>query len=176
MIGYTSRQDRAVFPALDYPKNNKEPIHEIRFCHVLYSKSSFHIFSVRLVGSPLAHAGIVQIRNYGRWGSSCDRSWGLTQGHVVCRELGYRRALFTSSMSDGLFERNSAPIWIKGAKCTGNESSIFHCDLKYMCSSDPDYNHCLYDVKHSDEVICESNHEPALNGTYPSIKITILNY
>ena len=112
------------------------------------------------------HAGVVQIRNYGRWGSSCDWSWGLTQGHVVCRELGYRRAIFTDSRSGGLFERNTAPIWIKEANCTGNESSIFQCDLKYMCSSDEDYIRCLR-LKHRDGVICEANNEPALNGTYP---------
>lgn len=143
---------------------------------MLYINSSFHISSVRLVGSPLAHAGIVQIRNYGRWGSSCDRYWGPTQGHVVCRELGYRRALFTNFRSDGLFERQSAPIWIKKANCTGNESSIFQCDLKYMCSSDERYAKCLYVFKHNDGVICESNHEPALNGSYPSMKFTILYY
>ena len=116
------------------------------------------------MGSPLVHAGIVQIRNYGRWGSSCDWSWGLTQGHVVCRELGYRRAIFITS--GGVFERKSAPIWIKKANCTGNESSIFHCDLKYMCSSDKQYADCLY-LNHIDGVICESNKELAANGMYP---------
>ena len=144
----------------------REAIQEIIFCHAFYISSSFHISSVRLVGSPLAHAGIVQIRNYGRWGSSCDWSWGLTQGHVVCRELGYRRAIFTDSGSDGLFERNTAPIWIKEANCTGNESSIFQCDLKYMCSSDERYIRCLH-LKHRDAVICEANNEPVLNGKYP---------
>ena len=142
-----------------------EAIQEIKFYHVLYINYSFHISSVRLVGSRLAHAGIVQIRNYGRWGSLCDWSWGLTQGHVVCRELGYRRAVFTDSRSDGLFERKTAPIWIKKANCTGNESSIFHCDLKYMCSSDEFYAKCLH-RNHSDGVICESNNEPTLNGAY----------
>ena len=142
----------------------REAIHEIKFCHVFYINSSFHISSVRLVGSPLAHAGSVQIRNYGRWGSICDWSWGLTQGHVVCRELGYRRAIFINS--GGFFERTSGPIWIKKANCTGNEASIFHCDLRYMCNSDERNVQCSH-WKYSDAVICESNKEPALNGTYP---------
>ena len=114
------------------------------------------------MGSTLPHAGIVQIRDYGRWGSFCDRFWGLTQGHVVCRELGYRRALFTTLGALGdVYEQQSGPILVEEAQCTGHESSISHCDLTYTTRDidDCDYNHV-------GGVICESNKEPGLNGTY----------
>ena len=106
------------------------------------------------------HAGFVQIRYNGRWGSFCDWSWGLTQGHVICRELGYKRVLFTTI--GGLFEKQSdGPIWFEEAVCTGNESSIFECDLSYI----GDYDQVDFcDYTHSAGVICESNKEPGLNG------------
>jgi len=112
------------------------------------------------VGSPLAHAGFVQIRRNGRWGSFCDWGWGLTQGHVLCRELGYRRALYTTI--GGLFEQKTGgPIWVEEAVCTGNESSIFDCDLTYIW----DYTTMFScDHAHSAGVICESNKELGLNG------------
>ncbi len=118
---------------------------------------------VRLVGSSLSHAGFVQIRYFGRWGSLCQRfSWGLKQGHVVCRELGYRRALFATFGS--LFEQQSGPFWVKKAQCSGNESSIFHCNLKYVCSTDEVWEDCVYHNR-SNWVICESKKESGLNGT-----------
>ena len=119
------------------------------------------MFTVRLVGSPLAHAGFVQIRHYGRWGSFCDWSWGLTQGHVVCRELGYRRALFTTFGE--LFDQQSGYIWVEEAQCTGNESSIFRCDLTYIRDNDEVWG-C--DHSHEGGVICESSEKPGLNSTY----------
>ncbi|KAJ7374478.1 Neurotrypsin [Desmophyllum pertusum] len=119
--------------------------------------------NVRLVGSTLPHAGIVQIRHDGRWGSFCDWDWGLTQGHVVCRELGYRRALFTTLGALGdVYEQQSGLILVEEAQCTGNESSIFHCDLTYIRDID-DVDNCYH--SHGGGVICESNKEPGLNET-----------
>ncbi|KAL9954260.1 hypothetical protein ACROYT_G041775 [Oculina patagonica] len=116
--------------------------------------------NVRLVGSPLAHAGVAQIRHYGRWGSFCDWGWGLAQGHVVCRELGYRRALFTTLGE--IFEKQTGYLWIEEAQCTGNESSIFHCDLTYIQVIDD-----IWGCSHDDAggVICESIEELGLNET-----------
>ncbi|KAL9954247.1 hypothetical protein ACROYT_G041758 [Oculina patagonica] len=123
----------------------------------------FSTYLVRLVGSSLSHAGFVQIRYFGRWGSFCQwLSWGLTQGHVVCKELGYRRALFATFGS--LFEQQSGPFWVKEALCTGNESSILHCKLKYVCNTDEVWEDCVYHNR-SNWVICESKKESGLNET-----------
>ena len=123
--------------------------------------------SVRLVGSHLAHAGFAQIRHNGRWGSFCDWDWGLEQGHVICRELCYRRALFTTL--GGVFERQSGPIWIEEAQCHGNESSIFKCDLTYIRDMDEVYG-C--DHSHDGGVICESEKESGSNGMLAQIQET----
>lgn len=118
--------------------------------------------NVRLVGSPLPHAGFVQIRHYGRWGSFCDWGWGLTQGHVVCRELGFSRAIY--SIVGRLFDKPSDwPILVEEAVCTGNESSIFECNLMYIRDKDESLDLCNHD--HNAGVICESNKETGLNET-----------
>jgi len=79
---------------------------------------------------------------------------------VVCRELGFRRALYTTI--GGLFEQQTGgPIWVEEAVCTGNESSIFDCDLTYVADHNNVY---LCGHVHSAGVICESNKEPGLNG------------
>ena len=119
--------------------------------------------TVRLVGFPFAHVGFVQIRYYGRWESFCDWSWGLTQGHVVCRELGYRRAISIFTMPGELFEQQSGYNWVEEAQCTGNESSIFRCDLTYIRDIDKVWG-CDHTRKGG--VICESSKEPGLNSKY----------
>lgn len=130
------------------------------FCLFTLCLPTFFFLSVRLMGSPLAHAGFVQIHRNGRWGSFCDWGWGLAQGHVVCRELGYRRALYTTI--GGLFEKQSDwPIWVEEAECTGNESSIFECDLTFTWGNPQEH---LCDHTHNAGVICESNKERELNG------------
>ena len=79
----------------------------------------------------------------------------------MCRELGYRRALFTTIGE--LFERQSGDLWIEEAQCTGNESSIFECDLTYI----RDIND-IWGCSHDDVggVICESDEKLGLNGMY----------
>ena len=86
----------------------------------------------------------------------------------MCRELGYRRALFTTFGE--LFEQQSGDIWIEEALCTGNESSIFHCDLTYIRDSDEAWG-CNHN--HEGGVICESSKEPGLNSKYFNISLLV---
>ena len=54
---------------------------------------------VRLRGSNETSAGRVEIRVGGVWGTVSDRGWDIRDGHVVCRQLGYVKAVrvFTHS-------------------------------------------------------------------------------
>ena len=45
--------------------------------------------SVRLSGGNLEQEGIPEVCVNGVWGSICSRDWHLTNGQVICRELGY---------------------------------------------------------------------------------------
>ena len=45
--------------------------------------------SVQLVGTPLRHAGIVEICLNSSWGRVCRNGWDNKDAAVVCNQLGY---------------------------------------------------------------------------------------
>ena len=47
---------------------------------------------VKLSGSEPSFKGEVQIRLGGVWGPVCDTDWQLSDGDVVCKQLGYSGA------------------------------------------------------------------------------------
>lgn len=73
----------------------------------------------------------------GRWGFVCGNNWDFDDAVVVCRQLGYSRALEAVT---GLFQNGSTidyfyylwyfrrtwvlPIWIDKVDCQGNEKGI----------------------------------------------------
>ncbi|NXA23072.1 MARCO protein, partial [Ibidorhyncha struthersii] len=66
--------------------------------------------------------GRVEIFYQGSWGTICDDGWGTQDATVVCRMLGYSRALsaFTATAGTG-------QIWLDDVNCSGSEHSIFDC-------------------------------------------------
>ncbi|XP_055574566.1 macrophage receptor MARCO isoform X1 [Falco cherrug] len=78
--------------------------------------------------------GRVEIFHRGSWGTICDDGWSTLDATVVCRMLGYSRAVsaFTATAGTG-------PIWLDDVNCSGNERSIFDC-------SKPDWgvNNCSH--------------------------------
>ena len=56
---------------------------------------------------------------------------------VVCRELGYPRAVLSGY---GTFGTGSGPVWLNsgGLECLGNETNLAKCNWKidqFLCSS-----------------------------------------
>ncbi|NXI95021.1 MARCO protein, partial [Psophia crepitans] len=66
--------------------------------------------------------GRVEVFHQGSWGTICDDGWGTPDGTVVCRMLGYSRALSTFTASPG-----TGQIWLDDVNCSGSEDSIFDC-------------------------------------------------
>ena len=51
--------------------------------------------NVRLVGSKVFEAGLVEVWKDGAWGLFCDgnrKGWNLEAGHLVCQNLGFAKA------------------------------------------------------------------------------------
>ena len=59
------------------------------------------------------------------WGTVCDDSWDLHDAQVVCRQLGFTRAL--SAPGSSRFGAGSGQIWLDDVACTGNENSLVYC-------------------------------------------------
>ena len=50
-------------------------------------------YDIRLVGSDLVWEGRVEVSVNGEWGTVCSFDVGLQGADVICRQLGYPRAL-----------------------------------------------------------------------------------
>ena len=80
--------------------------------------------TIRLVGGLSANEGRVEIF-YGQWGTVCDDFWDLNDATVVCRQLGYLRAVFAYRTSQ--FGEGTGPIWLDNIHCTGTELRLDQC-------------------------------------------------
>ena len=79
---------------------------------------------MRLVGGSGPHAGRVEVLHNGAWGTVCDNYWDLQDAAVVCRQLGYGRAVAALAAYGG----ESGPIWYDAVNCSGSEASLTQCD------------------------------------------------
>ena len=85
-----------------------------------------YFLDVRLVdGKDSILQGRVEVFYNGTWGTVCDDSWDLTDASVVCRELGYGRAVKASVSA--IFGQGNGTIWMGDVRCTGNERSLTEC-------------------------------------------------
>lgn len=114
------------------------------------------LFSTQLDLSHLVHLARGRTANEGRvivrptegaeWGTVCDDHWDLTDANVVCRQLGYSKALY--AFGSAHFGEGWGNISMNHVNCTGEELSIQECPH----SDDAVCGH------HQDaSVICEPN-------------------
>ena len=98
---------------------------------------------LRLKGGKANHEGTVEIKYHGTWGTICNDQWDLDDANVICRQLGFAKAV---SLSPGYPITPSAgtqPV-ITGLRCRGYEVSLGLCvfqSLEYVahrCSHSKD--------------------------------------
>lgn len=82
---------------------------------------------VRLLdgGDVTQHKGRVEIYYNGSWGTVCDDGWDLADANVVCRQLGFERALKATKLA--AFGEGTGKIWMTYVRCTGSESALREC-------------------------------------------------
>ena len=70
----------------------------------------------------------------------CDDLFGINEANVVCRQLGYPRAIQYHYRA--YYGQGSGPIWFDNLQCTGTETSIFDCSHNdigmHNCGHDED--------------------------------------
>eukprot|EP00058_Branchiostoma_floridae_P023683 XP_002609173.1 hypothetical protein BRAFLDRAFT_92536 [Branchiostoma floridae] len=83
-------------------------------------------FDVRLVGGRSNNEGRVEIFYNGEWGTVCSAySWDLVEAYVVCRQLGYPCAGFTTTWAS--FGEGTGQIWLRYVSCSGSEARLADC-------------------------------------------------
>jgi hypothetical protein len=63
-------------------------------------------------------------QSYG-WGTVCDDGWGINDGHVVCRQLGFSGA--TAVYNGAHYGQGTGYILLDDVACTGSEKYIWEC-------------------------------------------------
>lgn len=99
-------------------------------------------FKIRLVDGSNNGEGRVEVNITGTWGTVCDDIWDLRNAQVVCRQLGFDRAV--EALSNAYFGAgsDSMPILIDDVICYGNELALSQCLL-------PPFGH--HNCKHNED-------------------------
>lgn len=82
----------------------------------------FSPVKVRLEEKSTSDSGRVAVRYGNVWGSICYSGFDIKEGNVICRMLGYLRALYTFNTKHGY-----GTIWLSSLECDGTEKSIVDC-------------------------------------------------
>lgn len=82
--------------------------------------------SVRLANGNVEYEGRVEVYLNGEWGTVCNDLFGLTDGNVVCNQLGYLGAN-SVVQSGGVFGPGGGPIHLDDVQCVGSESRLVDC-------------------------------------------------
>ncbi|KAI6658615.1 Scavenger receptor cysteine-rich protein type 12 isoform X1 [Oopsacas minuta] len=96
-------------------------------CYFGVPKPVNESYEVRIVAGPTPNMGVVEIFYHGKWGSICGSTWSKFEADVVCKQLGYLRALEAiDSDVFGVIEAKDL-IWLNSVSCTGTEATLNQC-------------------------------------------------
>ena len=86
-------------------------------------------FIVRLVDGPTKYEGRVEVYHDNRWSTMCDGRWDLLDAQVVCRQLGFGRAI--SYKTRPFYGSGTGRFWLDNIQCTGHELFLDKCERPY---------------------------------------------
>ena len=67
----------------------------------------------------------MEIYYEGTWRTVCNDNWHVNDANVVCRQLGFERAL--EATKSAAFGNGTGEIRLTNVRCTGKESSLRDC-------------------------------------------------
>ena len=83
-------------------------------------------------------SGRVEVLHNDAWLTVCgSHHWDLQNANVVCRQLGYDGALQSLRYTE--FGRRTGQAWLKYLDCTGNETLVSQCPLRWRTHRCGDY-------------------------------------
>ena len=86
--------------------------------------------TIRLVGGSNNREGRVEILDNGAWGTVCDDFWDNDNAAVVCRQLGFS-ATGAAARVSAAFGQGTGSILLDNVECTGSESRLIDCEVKW---------------------------------------------
>nr|XP_006812538.1 PREDICTED: deleted in malignant brain tumors 1 protein-like [Saccoglossus kowalevskii] len=81
--------------------------------------------AVRLVAGPTEFEGRVEVYINGEWGTVCDDGWDIHDANVVCRSLGYGKAL--AAVRSPAYGPGTGNILMDEVDCAGDEAELINC-------------------------------------------------
>ena len=85
----------------------------------------FGVFTIALLQCGEAQQKNCQCSGKLLWGTVCGRGWDFRDATVVCRQLGFAKALAATIQSS--FGTGSGRIWLSDVWCRGIENQITEC-------------------------------------------------
>ena len=84
--------------------------------------------AVRLVGGETENVGRLEVYYDNKWGTICDDSFNWQDAHVLCKQMGFEKAIrlhYRAGLGQG---DEDQPIWIDQINCPNDAASILDCD------------------------------------------------
>ncbi|XP_055362527.1 scavenger receptor cysteine-rich type 1 protein M130-like isoform X1 [Betta splendens] len=80
---------------------------------------------LKLVNGTDRCSGRVEILHNNRWGTVCGNDFDMRDAQVVCRTIDCGSPL--TIKHNAFFGKGEAQIWLEDVNCSGNETSLVHC-------------------------------------------------
>ncbi|XP_061114999.1 deleted in malignant brain tumors 1 protein-like isoform X1 [Conger conger] len=126
------------------------------YCTGQGSSDELNVTMTRVVGGSSNCSGRLEVFQGGHWGTVCGDHWDLNDAVVACRELGCPSP--DPGVLGSVFGSGFGAILLDDLRCTGNESSLFHCPSRGLGVHNCDHTN---DVS----VACTGSNSDEYNGT-----------